>query len=302
MSQAVFRFAPSPNGELHLGHAYSALLNQQMAREAGGKFLLRIEDIDQVRCTAGFERQMLDDLEWLGLEWDDAPRRQSEHFGEYLSALETLEAEGLIYPSTATRGEIKRQIITRQKTGEVWPHDPDGVPHYPGNERNLNAAEREKIKHATRNYSLRLDMERTLKSGIFANRSLAWFETGQGPEGQTGNIRCEPEQWGDVLLGRKNIPASYHLSCVLDDAIQGITHIVRGQDLFYATSIHRLIQEILGLPVPQYHHHNLVLDEDGHKLSKSRRDTSLKQLRQIGASLLDVKKMLFSDIGNPLDG
>ncbi len=289
MTQPVFRFAPSPNGELHLGHAYSALLNQKMAREEEGRLLLRIEDIDLERCNRQFEKQMLEDLEWLGIEWDGQPRRQSEHLEAYRQTLDTLEDLGLIYPSVSSRGEIRHRISAIEESGAAWPRDPDGVPHYPGEERHLVALERESVKRESDRYSMRLDMKKAL--GDHPGR-LVWHEAGTGPNGESGVDVADPSCWGDVLLGRKDVPTSYHLSCVLDDALQGITYIVRGQDLFHATSIHRLLQEILGLPVPLYHQHNLILDGDGQKLAKSRRDTSLQQLRSAGLQPNDIKRMV----------
>ena len=289
MTQPIFRFAPSPNGELHLGHAYSALLNQQMAKEEGGILLLRIEDIDLERCNQQLEKQMLEDLEWLGIEWDGTPRRQSEHLEAYRQTLDTLEHAGLIYPSVSSRGEIRHRISEIEEAGTVWPRDPDGVPHYPGEERHLTAPERNAVKREADRYSMRLDVEKAL--GDHSDQ-LFWQESGTGPSGESGQVVADPYRWGDVLLGRKDVPTSYHLSCVLDDALQGVTHVVRGQDLFHATSIHRLLQEILGLPVPFYHHHQLILDEDGQKLSKSRKDTSLQQLRGAGLQPDDIKRMV----------
>ncbi len=289
MTQPVLRFAPSPNGELHLGHAYSALLNQQMANDAGGKLLLRIEDIDLERCNPGLEAQMLNDLEWLGIEWDGVPRWQSEHLDAYQDALDTLEAEGLVYPSISSRGEVRHRISALEESGKTWPRDPDGVPHYPGEERLYTAEERAALKREAGKYSLRLDMAKAL--GRYT-KPLEWYESGAGPKAETGKIPAHPAIWGDVLLGRKDVPTSYHLACVLDDALQGVSLIVRGQDLFHATSIHRLLQEVLGLPAPVYHHHRLILDDDGQKLAKSRKDTSLRQLRDAGLQPDDIKRMV----------
>jgi len=289
MSQAVFRFAPSPNGELHLGHAYSALLNQQLARQAGAKLLLRIEDIDLERCNPQFEKQMLDDLAWLGIEWDETPRRQSEHLQKYRQALEMLEDEMMVYPASLSRREIRRRVTEFETGGKNWPRDPDGAPVYPGNERDVSLKERQVRQVSREKYALRLDMKNAL---LRMTPPLFWLEHGAGPADESGMIAADPARWGDVLLGRRDTPASYHLACVIDDAAEGVTRIVRGQDLFHATSVHRLLQKLLGLPVPEYHHHDLILDHDGHKLSKSRKDTSLRQLREAGKTPADIKKMV----------
>lgn len=282
----VFRFAPSPNGALHLGHAYSALLNFHMARDAGGKFLLRIEDIDQSRCRPDLETQMLHDLEWLGIEWDEEPRRQSEHFKDYGDALETLQDAKLVYPAYMSRGEIKKSIAAKSRP---WPTDPDGAPLYPGNERDWPLSQHDLAVAENTPHSLRLNMTAAL---AHANVALAWQESGAGPNGETGTITAAPNAWGDVVLGRSDTPTSYHLSVVLDDALQGISHVVRGRDLFQATSVHRLLQKLLGLPQPQYHHHDLILADDGRKLSKSQHDTSITALREAGLTPADIARMV----------
>jgi len=278
----VFRFAPSPNGALHLGHARSALLNFDMARHMGGRFLLRIEDIDTARCTPLLENQMLRDLEWLGLEWQDSPRRQSGHFADYRNALAKLQDQSLLYPAFMSRKEIKQAI-----EGKDWPSDPDGAPVYPGNERSWTPEQRTENLH--RQHNTRLDMK-----AAWANTTpaLTWNELGQGPDGETGIISAEPQNWGDVILARTDTPTSYHLSVVVDDALSGVTHIVRGCDLFHATSVHRLLQELLELPQPLYHHHELVLDENGQKLSKSNQSTSLASLRQKGLTPANIREMV----------
>ncbi len=281
MPTPVFRFAPSPNGYLHLGHALSALRNQEMARAAGGRLLLRIEDIDGTRCRPEYEAAIYEDLEWLGIEYERPVRRQSEHFGEYRAALEKLVSEGLAYPTFESRAEIARHVAAR---GTDWPRDPDGAPLYPGNARDRSAAERERNIEGGEPYALRLDLQAALAR---INKPLVWIESGEGEERE---IAARPERWGDVILGRKETPASYHLACVLDDALQGVTHIVRGLDLYEATPIHRLLQEILGLPAPAYHHHRLVLDEGGKKLAKCDPSTTLRDLRARGASAADVRR------------
>lgn len=285
----VFRFAPSPNGLLHLGHAYSALVNLGRARAAGGIMLLRIEDIDRQRCTPLNERRMLDDLEWIGFEWDEAPMRQSANLDVYRSVLDDLVAEGLVYPASLSRREIADTIGLLTQEGASWPTDPDGVPIYPGTEREMEEPERDALLAGDGDCALRLDTDRALSR---LATEPDWHETGFGPLGETGTIRADPRSWGDPILGRRDMPASYHLAATLDDARQGITDVVRGRDLFWSTSIHRLLQELLGLPVPQYHHHDLVLDAGGRKLSKSRGDTALRHLREAGLAPGDILRMI----------
>ncbi len=286
----VFRFAPSPNGLLHLGHAFSALLNLALARAAGGRMLLRIEDIDTQRCTPAHEKRMLEDLEWIGFEWDAPPRRQSEHFDDYRAALDDLLAEGLVYPATLSRGEARRRIARAEaETGADWPRDPDGAPLYPGEERLLSSDERDAILSSGCDHALRLDMSAARAS---LGSDPHWREEGAGPDGQAGDIAARPVDWGDVVLGRKDIPASYHLACVIDDALQGVTHVVRGRDLFHATSVHRVLQELFSLAEPVYFHHDLIVDEYGAKLSKSRGDTALRELRAAGARPDDIRRMI----------
>jgi len=276
-----FRFAPSPNGELHLGHAYSALLNLKMARDVEGKMLLRIEDIDTVRCTPELEKQMLEDLEWIGFEWDEEPIRQSARFDIYQEALDQLMDQELLYPTILSRSEIKKLVSEK---GESWPRDPDGAPFYPGSERGLSADEQTAILGADTPYTLRLDMTKTLSKNTI---ELFWVE-----DEDNTNITAKPENWGDVVLARKDTPASYHLSSVIDDADQNITHIVRGKDLYHATSVHTLLQALLDLPKPSYNHHDLILDSEGKKLSKSNKDTSLRQLREIHKNPAAIKEMI----------
>jgi glutamyl-Q tRNA(Asp) synthetase len=280
-TRPVFRFAPSPNGYLHLGHALSALLNHDRARAAGGRLFLRIEDIDGTRCRPEFEAAIYQDLEWLGIEYERPVRRQSEHFDEYRAALERLTRGGLVYPAFESRAEIARLVAVR---GPDWPHDPDGTPLYLENARDLAAAKRKRKIERGEPYALRLDLQAALAR---INKPLVWTESGEGGERE---IVARPERWGDVILGRKETPASYHLACVLDDALQGVTHIARGLDLYEATSIHRLLQEILGLPAPAYHHHRLILDSDGKKLAKRDSSTTLRDLRAQGVSAGDVRR------------
>ncbi|HSO47859.1 MAG TPA: tRNA glutamyl-Q(34) synthetase GluQRS [Rhizobiaceae bacterium] len=281
----IFRFAPSPNGRLHLGHALSALLNLKMAREAGGVMLLRIEDIDRVRCTPKLEAMMLADLEWIGFEWDEPPRRQSMHFAQYKAALDELQSRALVYPAFLSRAQIKALAAADPH----WPADPDGAPHYPGDERSLSIAKQAALMAGGADFALRIDMGKAIAA---AGKPLSWNETGAGPGGETGMVAANPQDWGDAILGRKDVPASYHLACVLDDALQGVTHVVRGADLFHATSIHRLLQELLALPAPVYHHHRLILGPDGTKLSKSRSDTAIAHLRDAGVTPEEVRRMI----------
>jgi len=287
MYTRILRFAPSPNGYLHLGHAYSALLNHDMVRNLGGRLLLRIEDIDASRCRPQYEAAIYQDLGWLGISWDTSVRRQSEQFDDYRAALAKLEAQGLIYPSFESRSEIAALVAARDRQGH-WPRDPDGVPLYPGDVRRPPAADRERRRRAGEPYALRLALDAAVaRAGV-----LTWTETGSGPQGQTGVVEAAPQMWGDVVLARKEVPASYHLAVAVDDALQGVTDVVRGQDLFWATGIHRLLQALLGLPQPVYHHHKLILDADGRKLSKSTQATSLRALRAAGATAADVRRMV----------
>jgi glutamyl-Q tRNA(Asp) synthetase len=286
MSSLVCRFAPSPNGYLHLGHALSALLNFDLARAEGGRFLLRIEDIDRARCRRELETAIYEDLAWLGIAWEAPVQRQSEHLDAYRAALARLQAQGLVYPSFESRAEIAARVAAAPGT---WPHDPDGAPLYPGSARLLSRSEREARMAAGEPYALRLDMAAAIAR---AGTALTFGETGSGPAGETGTVTAQPERWGDVVLGRKETPGSYHLCVVIDDARQGITHVVRGQDLFWSTSVHRLLQALLGLPAPIYHHHRLVLGPDGRKLSKSTQATALRALRQAGATAAGIRRMV----------
>jgi glutamyl-Q tRNA(Asp) synthetase len=284
MPLPTFRFAPSPNGYLHLGHALSALLNQDLARRMHGRLLLRIEDIDPTRCRPEFEQAIYQDLEWLGIEWEQPARRQSEHFGVYREALEQLERDGLVYPAFESRAEIARLVADRERAGEKpWPSDPDGSPLYPGDARSIPLHQREHLR-ASEQFTLRLDMG---AARARAERPLSWREGGNG---QTREVRARPERWGDVVLGRKETPASYHLAVVVDDALQGVTHVVRGLDLYESTAVHRLLQELLHLPAPRYHHHRLVLDRDGKKLAKRDPSTTLRDLRAAGWTPADVRR------------
>jgi glutamyl-Q tRNA(Asp) synthetase len=279
----VFRFAPSPNGYLHLGHALSALLNADMAKAAGGRLLLRIEDIDETRCRPEYETAIYEDLGWLGIAWEEPVRRQSEHYDDYRAALAGLEAMGLIYRAYESRAEIARAAAG---------HDPDGAPLYPGRHNTMiDAAERQRRADAGEPFALRLDTV----AALARVGPPTWTETGAGPSGETGAIAANPAAWGDVILARKDTPTSYHLAVVVDDAAQNVTDVVRGRDLFHSTSVHRLLQALLDLPAPRYHHHRLILDADGRKLSKSTRATALHELRAQGATPSTIRKLVGLD-------
>ncbi|MET3595890.1 MULTISPECIES: tRNA glutamyl-Q(34) synthetase GluQRS [Mesorhizobium] len=287
MTLLTFRFAPSPNGELHLGHAYSALLNQQMAARAGGRLLLRIEDIDTARCTPEFEAGIFRDLKWLGLGWEEPVRRQSEHFAEYRAVLDRLVVEELVYPAFMSRGEIRAFIA--ETGGRDWPRDPDGVPLYPSLDKALSMKERKRRIAENIPFAWRLDVETAMAR---MSGALSWTEFTDETMAATHTVEAKPQAWGDVIVARRDIPTSYHLAVVVDDALQGVSHVVRGQDLYAATGVQRLLQELLGLPPPRYFHHRLILGPDGRKLSKSLKDTGLAALRQAGMAPQDVKRLI----------
>jgi glutamyl-Q tRNA(Asp) synthetase len=287
MTAPIFRFAPSPNGYLHLGHALSALLNAEMAHAAGGRLLLRIEDIDQARCRPEFEAAIYEDLAWLGIEWEQPVRRQSEHLEDYRAPLAKLDAMQLTFPSFESRAEIARLVGERESHAR-WPRDPDGAPLYPGAARQMPVAERADRIARGEPYAIRLDMTRALEW----TGALRWSESGAGSAGERGVVATAPEAWGDIVLARKDRPTSYHLSVVVDDAVQGVTHVVRGSDLFWSTSVHRVLQALLGLPAPAYHHHRLIFDDSGKKLSKSTHATALRELRTQGVTPGDIRHMV----------
>ncbi|MER8554638.1 tRNA glutamyl-Q(34) synthetase GluQRS [Mesorhizobium sp. M0976] len=289
MTLLTFRFAPSPNGELHLGHAYSALLNQAMAKAAGGRLLLRIEDIDTTRCTPEFEAGIFRDLKWLGLGWEEPVRRQSEHFAEYQAMLERLIEEELVYPAFMSRSEIRAFIADSEKRGRDWPRDPDGVPLYPAADKALPASERKRRIVEGAPFAWRLDVDAAM---VRVGRDLTWAEYTDETLSGTRHVEARPQDWGDVIVARREIPTSYHLAVTLDDALQGVSHVVRGQDLYSATSVQRLLQQLLGLPQPAYFHHRLILGPDGRKLSKSLGDTGLAAQCKAGASPDDVRRLV----------
>jgi glutamyl-Q tRNA(Asp) synthetase len=279
MPEPIFRFAPSPNGDLHLGHALSAMLNHDMAQRVSGRFLVRIEDIDAARSRPSYAARILADLDWLGLKYEHPVRHQSEHIPEYRAALDHLTALGLTYPSFASRSEIRAAVADR----EPWPRDPDGAPVFPGLDRDLDPDLTKRRISAAEPHVLRLHMAR---AAALAG-PLTWQETGAAQ----ALVSADPSLWGDVILARRDAPASYHLAVVVDDAAQGVTDIVRGQDLFPATAVHRLLQQLLGLPEPRYHHHRLMLDEYGQKLSKSLKSKTLRVLQVAGATPSDIRRM-----------
>lgn len=285
MTTPVFRFAPSPNGPLHLGHALSALTAFEAAQRAGGRFLLRIEDIDVTRCRQEYIDGILEDLSWLGLTWEGPVLLQSQHFATYVDGAQMLEAMGLLYPCFASRSEIDAAAVP----GAV---DPDGAPLYPGIHKAMAPAEIERRMQNSERFALRLDMDRALAKARerLGGAPLTFTEVDVG--GRPAVIEAHPERWGDAVILRKDVPASYHLSVVVDDARQGVTHVTRGEDLFAATDIHRLLQVLFGLPEPIYRHHRLLTDSDGRKLSKSAGDTAISSLRAAGATPADIRRMV----------
>ena len=280
----TFRFAPSPNGYLHLGHAYSALLNQALARQAGGRLLLRLEDIDRERCRPQFIAAIEEDLDWLGLRWAAPVWVQSAHLAAHAAALDRLAERRLAYPCFCSRGEWRAAVADRPR----WPRDPDGVPLYPGTCRHLSAAERRLRLASDGGHAMRLDMAAALADGP---GRLEWLEHGQSTD-EPEHASADPAVWGDVQIARRDVRTSYHLAVVLDDAAQGVTDVVRGLDLYQATSVHRLLQHLIGLEPPRYHHHRLISDADGAKLSKSRNSPALRDLRRSGRSPEDVRQLL----------
>lgn len=283
------RFAPSPNGWLHLGHAYSALTAAGLAEQAQGVFLLRLEDIDVGRARAHFVDGIYQDLDWLGLSWPDPVMVQSARFEIYADALKKLREAGLVYPCWATRREIMAAINDKTAKGENWPRDPDGAPLYPGLYRDLPDSKRRALMWEGGSYAWRLDMQKALEAVAQIDTPLSYCETGQGAARQ---IEADPALYGDVVLARKDVPTSYHLSVVIDDAAQDITHVTRGQDLAAATAIHLVLQKLLGLPTPVYHHHALVRDTQGRRLSKQAGDSGFRDLRQQGMSRDEVLALL----------
>jgi glutamyl-Q tRNA(Asp) synthetase len=283
----VLRFAPSPNGELHLGHALSAIVGHDMARALGGRFLVRIEDIDIARCREEHVAGIFEDLAWLGLGWEEPVVRQSQRFAAYREAQRRLEAMSLLYPCFATRAEIAAATAARPDAV-----DPDGAPLYPGLCKGLSRRDIAALVARGESFAMRLDMAAALDRARerLDGRPLTFTEL--DAEGRPEIVEAHPERWGDAVILRKEVPASYHLAVVVDDAHQGITHVTRGRDLYAATDLHRLLQVLLGLSEPLYHHHALLLDKDGRKLSKSAGDTSLRSLRAGGARPEDIRRRI----------
>ena len=282
----VFRFAPSPNGRLHLGHALSAFTGFDMARRVGGRFLVRIEDIDTTRSRGDLIAAIFEDLRWLGITWEVPVLRQSEHFDDYRAAATRLRDMGLLYPCFATRSQIEAALQPGHAS------DPDGAPLYPGLHRGLDArAVADRLQWGER-YALRIDMARALAAARNMAGNAAFTFQALDAAGRQTAVVANPARWGDAVIVRKEVPASYHLACVVDDARQGITHVTRGRDLLAATDLHRLLQVLLGLPAPLYHHHRLLTDQQGRKLAKSADDTSLASLRAGGATPVDIRHLV----------
>jgi len=264
------RFAPSPTGHLHRGHAFSALTAFDAARAAGGRFVLRIEDIDATRSRPEYEAAILEDLAWLGVSWERPVRRQSEHLADYHQAIETLRGKGLVYRCFRTRKELD---IGRAPHGPAQPFV--GGPLHPDEE----AARLERGEA----FAWRLSLE-AARDALGGFDGLGFVEEGAGPDGETGAIHARPETAGDIVLARKDVGVAYHLAVVLDDALQGITHVVRGQDLFEAAHIQRLLQALLDLPTPTYRHHRLLVGPDGRRYAKRDKAQTLRELRAAGVT------------------
>lgn len=281
MSLFVTRFAPSPTGYLHAGHAFSALTAFDAAREAGGRFLLRIEDIDATRARPEFEAAIYEDLAWLGLDWETPVRRQSEHFADYRTALDRLIALGVMYRCFKTRREVMEAIASAPHgVGDVYV----GAP--------LGADEEQARLAAGEAFAWRLSLARSRDLlGPDWDR-LDFIEEGAGPDGETGRVKARPERLGDAVLARKDVATSYHLACTHDDALQSVTHVIRGRDLFESTHLHRLLQALLGLPAPRYRHHRLLEDGSGARLAKRAGSPSLRDARLGGQSAQDLREML----------
>ena len=288
MADVVTRFAPSPTGALHLGHAFAALFAEKFAREYGGRFLLRIEDIDQGRARPEFEAAIFDDLKWLGLKWEEPVLRQSERMTDYALALQTLAKKDLVYPCFCTRKENQAEIKNAGHAPHPGEAGQESGPPYPGTCRKLDKKDRKELFDSNTPYALRLDM---LKAMVLAEqmnggKPLTWLDSHAGIQ------VCDPSVSGDIILARKDTPASYHLACVLDDHFQGVTLVTRGRDLFGATHVHRLLQAVLDLDVPRYHHHKLITDESGKRMAKREGAHSIGHLRADGLEPAAVRAML----------
>jgi glutamyl-Q tRNA(Asp) synthetase len=279
----VTRFAPSPTGYLHLGHAFAAITAHDLAQQHGGRFLLRIENIDQSRCRPEFEQAIYEDLAWLGLQWEGPVLGQSERFDAYAAALTPLGSEGLLYPCFCTRADIARSMEA--------PHGPEGA-IYPGTCRGLTEHDRKRRIESNMPYAFRLDAGKAAA----VTGALQFEEHGSGPNGEHGMIEVDPLRFGDIVLARKETPISYHFAVVMDDAFQNVTLVTRGNDLFAATHVQRLLQELLNHPPPSYAHHRLILDENGRKFSKRDHAVTLRMLRADGFTASDIRKRLGLDI------
>ncbi len=294
-AKPVFRFAPSPNGRLHAGHAFSAVVTALAARRADGRLLLRIEDIDIARCRETYVDAVYADLAWLGLKWETPVLRQSQHFERYQAAADRLRDMGLLYPCFASRAEIMKA-----SAAAGMGHDPDGAPLYPGLHRELSKVEIANRKAEGQAFAMRLDMAKACEFAVqlLDGRALEFSEQINPIAGEVRargvleRVVARPERWGDVVIQRKDVGTSYHLSVVVDDAHQGVSHVTRGRDLFAATDVHRLLQVLLGFEAPIYHHHMLISDDLGRKLSKSSGDTCLSALRDAGVRPGDIHEMV----------
>ncbi len=274
------RFAPTPSGYMHLGHAYSALIAWSNAQAVGSRFLLRIEDIDRSRCRPAFEQAIYEDLAWLGVDWQRPARRQAEHMADYAEALKVLGELGVLYPCFCTRSEVQAEI----EGADAAPHGPDG-PHYPGTCRGMSRAEQNRRIRAGKAHALRIDMAKAVAvAGL-----LSWTDR------KAGEVEANPLSAGDVVLARKDVPTSYHLAVTVDDHVQGVSLVTRGWDLYHATHIHRLLQALLGLHTPVYYHHPMITDPNGVRLAKRNRAVTLRALRNGGKTLGDVRRMINLD-------
>ncbi len=275
------RFAPSPTGHLHLGHAYSALFAAQASGDINARLILRLEDIDPGRSKKEYEDQIFSDLRWLGLRWHEPVRRQSRHMDDYASALDRLTGMELLYPCFCSRAAIRREIAASSSAPHDIPKGPDG-PLYPGTCRDITAMQREDLKAAGQPFALRLNMSQAMAIA----GTLYWHDADQG------TLQATPEIFGDVIVARKETPTSYHIAVTLDDHLQGISLITRGQDLFHASHVHRLLQSLLDLDQPDYHHHRLIEDDTGRRLAKRDNAATLMALRASGTTTAQVRQLL----------
>jgi glutamyl-Q tRNA(Asp) synthetase len=278
----VTRFAPSPTGLLHTGHAFSALFAYESARRSEGQFILRIEDLDFTRCRPEFETALQEDLAWLGITWKLPVRRQSDHSSDFAAAADALQQQGLLYPCFCTRKDILQEI----NAAAAAPHGPDG-PVYPGTCKHLSPSERDDRIAAGQPFALRLNLEKAVR---ITGSELKWRDLTKGWQ------TARPEIFGDIVLIRKDIGSSYHLAVVHDDALQGVTLVTRGMDLFSATHIQRVLQSLLGLPTPEYHHHQLICDHNGKRLAKRDDAESLRSLREREITANELRVRLFAEM------